>query len=345
MIKTISKYITEEYYERIFFKMNDKNQLLTYEDIKRKMTMLSQKNNVLLLGNGFSIAYEANFSFENLINNMNKNDNIINNLFSKLELTNSHDIEEIMKHLEISQRVLECFDFNDKSSIVEEYKIKLKEEFIKIIREKHPKFLDEKSSTAIEFIEPYGNIFTLNYDLLLYWLIMEYNKQAKDDKRKKYCDGFLKKDSSLIFQEDYCDKNFFFLHGALHLFEIDNKLIKIRNKDKAILEQIIEQIDNKNYPVCVLGGDSNKKLEQILKNKYLQFCLEQLKTIECDNLVIFGTKLKENDEHIREAINSNHNIKNIFLGISDCEKRSEIKPFSTDKNIFFYDYRSVKLWK
>lgn len=81
--------------------MNDKNQLLTYEDIKRKMTMLSQKNNVLLLGNGFSIAYEANFSFENLINNMNKNDNIINNLFSKLELTNSHDIEEIMKHLEI----------------------------------------------------------------------------------------------------------------------------------------------------------------------------------------------------------------------------------------------------
>ncbi|EAH9307649.1 DUF4917 family protein, partial [Campylobacter jejuni] len=157
MIKTISKYITEEYYERIFFKMNDKNQLLTYEDIKRKMTMLSQKNNVLLLGNGFSIAYEANFSFENLINNMNKNDNIINNLFSKLELTNSHDIEEIMKHLEISQRVLECFDFNDKSSIVEEYKIKLKEEFIKIIREKHPKFLDEKSSTAIEFIESYSN--------------------------------------------------------------------------------------------------------------------------------------------------------------------------------------------
>ncbi|HDZ4265886.1 TPA: DUF4917 family protein [Campylobacter jejuni] len=242
-------------------------------------------------------------------------------------------------------RLVKDFDFNDKSSIVEEYKIKLKEEFIKIIREKHPKFLDEKSSTAIEFIEPYGNIFTLNYDLLLYWLIMEYNKQAKDDKRKKYCDGFLKKDSSLIFQEDYCDKNFFFLHGALHLFEIDNKPIKIRNKDKAILEQIIEQIDNKNYPVCVLGGDSNKKLEQILKNKYLQFCLEQLKTIECDNLVIFGTKLKENDEHIREAINSNHNIKNIFLGISDCEKRSEIKPFSTDKNIFFYDYRSVKLWK
>ncbi|EAL5963725.1 hypothetical protein DSN88_07030, partial [Campylobacter jejuni] len=95
------------------------------------------------MGNGFSIAYEANFSFENLINSMDKNDNIINNLFSKLELTNSYDIEEIMKHLEISQRVLECFDFNDKSSNIEVYKIKLKEEFIKIIREKHPKFLDE----------------------------------------------------------------------------------------------------------------------------------------------------------------------------------------------------------
>lgn len=335
MIKTISKYITEEYYERIFFNMNNKNQLLTYEDIKRKMTMLSQKNNVLLLGNGFSIAYEANFSFENLINNMNKNDNIINNLFSKLELTNSYDIEEIMKHLEISQRVLECFDFNDKSSIVEEYKIKLKEEFIKIIREKHPKFLDEKSSIAIEFIEPYSNIFTLNYDLLLYWLIMEYNEQAEDDKRKEYCDGFFKKDSSLTFQEAYCDKNFFFLHGALHLFEVDNNLIKIRNKDKAILEQIIQQINDKNYPVCVLGGDSNKKLEQILKNKYLQFCLEQLKTIECDNLVIFGTKLKENDEHIREAINSNHNIKNIFLGISDCEKNQKLSHLTLIKIFSF----------
>ncbi|EAL5963413.1 hypothetical protein DSN88_05305, partial [Campylobacter jejuni] len=166
-------------------------------------------------------------------------------------------------------------------------------------------------------------IFTLNYDLLLYWLIMEYNEQAEAED-EKYCDGFSKKDLSLTFQETYCDKKFFFLHGALHLFEVDNKLIKIYNKDETILEQIIQQINNKNYPVCVLGGDSNKKLEQILKNKYLQFCLEQLKTIECDNLVIFGTKLKENNEHIREAINSNHNIKNIFLGISDCEKNQKL---------------------
>lgn len=63
------------------------------------------------------------------------------------------------------------------------------------------------------------------------------------------------------------------------------------------------------------------------------------------NLIVFGTYLKDNDAHIRDAILQS-GVKNIFFGISSDSKRAEIlQNFGNKgKNILFYDYKSANVW-
>lgn len=51
-------------------------------------------------------------------------------------------------------------------------------------------------------------------------------------------------------------------------------------------------------------------------NYYLSRCFDALCFSRDYNLVIFGTRLKDNDEHIREAILQS-GVKNIFFSVSN----------------------------
>jgi hypothetical protein len=67
--------------------------------------------------------------------------------------------------------------------------------------------------TCVEFLNPFSKIFTTNYDLLLYWVIIK--------SRGKFGDGFLNaKDANGFrgpFEEDrLC--NVYNIHGGLQLF-------------------------------------------------------------------------------------------------------------------------------
>jgi hypothetical protein len=69
------------------------------------------------------------------------------------------------------------------------------------------------------------------------------------------------------------------------------------------------------------------------------------------SLVVFGTLLKRNDIHIRQAILKSK-VENIYIGIS---KESDIKEFTNfidkasklkkAKKVYFYDYRTAKVWR
>ena len=84
---------------------------------------------------------------------------------------------------------------------------------------------------------------------------------------------------------------------------------------------------------------SKEELEEVLKNLSLYN--------NNDSLIIFGTLLKSNDNHILEAIKQN-NIKNIYIGISSYEKIREecshIFKELKNKNLFFYDYKTSDVW-
>ncbi|EAH7993276.1 DUF4917 family protein, partial [Campylobacter jejuni] len=189
----------------------------------------------------------------------------------------------------------------------------------------------------------------LNYDLLLYWVIHKIMQNRKDFK-----DGFGGNDGEyVVFDESKKDITCFYLHGALHIFDNGNKIIKktYSRTKKPLKEQITEELNNNRYPVFVSEGTSEQKKAKIIHNAYLNHCYKSLSYIDGD-LIVFGTMLKSNDEHIQDAILKSK-VKNIYFGASSLEKgKNDLNSFieknnnleKNKKQIFFYDYKSVKIW-
>lgn len=341
-------------------------QLLSYNEV---LVRTENTRRYLLLGNGFSIAYDEIFSFKNLFDYaVNKNLISINSPLYNMFFYDfkTYDFEKVIKKLEES--IIVYFRYHNYPYYYNNLHMdiyNLKRILIDVLSELHPEnatSLDEFNySHAKSFIKEYKSIFTLNYDLLLNWisLDLEYAKSESNSFNKlKVDDGFRRPNGNLTFIENNSEQTIYYLHGALHIFDEGFYINKITSKyrDKSLIQQIRDNIfyDNK-YPLFVSEGTWQNKLLKIKKNIYLNHCYNSLKNLGFytyvqgnDSLVIFGTLLKSNDNHILEAIKQN-NIKNIYIGVSSYDKIQEecshIFKELKNKNLYFYDYNTVNVWK
>jgi hypothetical protein len=276
------------------------------------------------------------------------------------------DFEEIIKNLEISIKVFHAYNIlkDEDAKMIYTDAMKLKEHLVDIITNNHPEKIteisDEEFEYSINFIKNYDSVYTLNYDLLLYWttIKLEDNKKIHNS-RLKIGDGFSDFNNNnndyVVYRNNGKVSRYqkvFYLHGALHIF--DNKYEIIKNTysrtKKTLKEQTLENLKKEIYPIFVSEGTSSQKKSKIIHNAYLNHCYRSLKTLGGKNsLIIFGTMLKTNDEHIQEAIMES-NIEEIYIGIGSIDKTSELDAFvekaiKRDKKVHFYDYRSVKVWR
>jgi Domain of unknown function (DUF4917) len=175
------------------------------------------------------------------------------------------------------------------------------------------------------------NVFTTNYDLLLYWVTMEgiSNKQLSLE------DGFRSsvdepKADYVVFSDHLGSKNgLFYLHGALHLFEHAGDVRKHcwKRSGVSITDNVIRSLKENNFPLFVSEGDSTRKLETIQRSGYLSYCFQKLQRLGA-TLVISGSALGESDDHILRAI-GDANYDTVWLGVygdhlSDGAKRMEL---------------------
>lgn len=340
-------------------------QLLSYNEV---LVRTENTRRYLLLGNGFSIAYDRDrFSFKNLFYYaVNKNlisiNSPIHDIFKNFE---TYDFEKVIKKLEDAMYIYNCYqwyfytypNYANQLYIDGDY---LRNILIDVLSKLHPEHaasLDEFNYSYVKnFIKEYDSIFTLNYDLLLTWAILElqYNRNSVNNSRLEVNDGFRRPTGNLTFVENNEEQTIYYLHGALHIFDEGTEITKITSKygDRSLIQQIRKNISNSKYPLFVSEGTWQNKLSKIRKNIYLNHCYNSLKKLgfynNNDSLVIFGTLLKSNDNHIIEAIKQN-NIKNIYIGLSSENKMHTdcshiIKELEETKNIYFYDYTTVSVW-
>jgi hypothetical protein len=152
-------------------------------------------------------------------------------------------------------------------------------------------------------------VFTTSYDLIVYWAMHAVGYEG-------LCDCF------------WCEKHSFdpanadvparrtpvyFLHGALHLVVMGSGLTrKLVHKNDPSLRTILDQFgrpldgDPQARPLLITEGSSQHKLQAIEGNDYLAHALDRLGRCELP-LVVFGSGLAEQDQHLVEAINRNPN--------------------------------------
>lgn len=324
----------------------------------------SDKEPHILLGNGFSIACKSDiFKYSALFNraDFKSLSPYIIDVFKALDTT---DFEHVMKALHYSSKILKLYSSkNDKicAQFIKDAE-GLKEVLVKAIAENHPEqpndISDKQYTNCKKFLSNFNRIFTLNYDLLLYWTVM------RDELKPKIAcdDGFRTPEEG---PQDYVTwepenthkQNIYYLHGALHIFDAQDEVQKYTwvNTGIRLIEQIREALNNNLFPLFVSEGENRQKLERIRHHEYLSKARRAFLSIS-GTLFIYGHSLDANDDHILKCISKNK-VEQLFVSLygepsSDANKfiikrtkeivrkRLSRRPLQ----INFYDSSSAKVW-
>ncbi|OGL72207.1 hypothetical protein A3D69_01090 [Candidatus Uhrbacteria bacterium RIFCSPHIGHO2_02_FULL_54_11] len=326
----------------------------------------------LLLGNGFSMACFGGFGYTALYERV-KNLGIpekVQKIFEKYGETN---FEAILKLLDDSSWVAETYGLcsdGSQSEIKKDYEA-LKLALTNAITEVHPEhrglITDEKYNACYAFISNFDDIYTVNYDLLLYWTSLHREPFAFTDSfsKDKDTDG---NDCEFMPHNHADGSGLYFLHGALHLYS-DGKVVRKRvwkETNIPLVTQIRAALEDKKYPLVVAEGDSDSKLEHIQESSYLSNCLRKFRGIQ-GHLFAFGHSLSDQDRHIVEVISKNVELRHLWIGIRgdftkptnqrfldlaqrmQQERKDQIgdKKFrgkKGDLTVHFYDADSAKVW-
>ena len=325
------------------------------------------KKRHVLLGNGFSIACRPDiFVYRKLFEQAD---------FSKspsakaaFDALGTTDFERVIKSLCDAAKIMRAYG-------VEKAKIKaaerdceiLKELLVQTIADSHPgwpgEIHDDENAAAQKFLEPFGTVYTLNYDLLLYWTKMHYEDQKKvkadDGFRTSYDDVVNREESDYVVWESTQGhgQNVYFLHGALHIFDTGTEIQKYtwcRTKVR-LIEQTRQALSEDKFPVFVAEGTSDEKLERIRHNDYLTKAYKAFGSIAFP-LFIHGHSLAPNDEHILKLIERGKSP-HLYIGLHGdsasksnqyiirrahrlADSRSKKYPLG----VSFYDSESADVW-
>lgn len=323
----------------------------------------------LLMGNGFSMAYDSEiFSYNALYNFLTSRDDLlINKLFDVIKTKN---FELVMQQLDTTLALLEAFGSDDKlQENISLASKKLKDGLLSSIHQLHPehvyKIPERKVISCAEFLNLFiksgGHIFSTNYDMLLYWALMRQHVENAIDgfgREIENIDEVLRGEtpeySDLVWGPNVDNQNIHYLHGALHIFDSGVDIEKEQyDQSNFLIEKIKKRLDRGSYPIFVTAGNSDEKLSHIRHNRYLSHCFDKLSSLD-GSLITFGFNFGEYDDHIIEAINKATHAQNktppklwsIYIGVysdKDAEHICSIQSkFHAKVKIF--DAKKVNVW-
>ena len=238
--------------------------VLSFEDALKAAAKV-HANRHLLLGNGFSIACRPDcFTYGRLLDEADLSKLSVDGL-ELFASEGTTDFEEIINSLRVAGRIATFYESSDPDLVV---RLAADADLVKAaladtLARNHPANVGdiepEEYEQARQFLVNFGHIFTVSYDLLLYWALMqEMEPQIKAD------DGFRQDhdepDADWVRWDSYkpFSQNIYYLHGGLHLFEEGPTLKKLTfsRTGVALIDQIREALDDEAYPLVITEGTS-----------------------------------------------------------------------------------------
>jgi len=266
-----------------------------------------EKHRVLLIGNGFSAQY---FSYRDLLE---KSDLAADSSARRLfDILGTFDFEAVVRALEVAVSVAQAYGHDTHADKLLADAQMVRQALVNAVNSTHPKHREElssKYSSSAAFLAHFSTVFTLNYDLLLYWVNLE---------KRLLQDGFVRGESRGSFRSPFDEKvqcSLYHLHGGLHLFEnSDGEMMKATKGGKGVIATITDTIVNKKrFPVYVAEGTSQQKMRKINSVAYLRHCYETLRQ-NSETIFVYGHSANENDAHIYNAI-FRSKAKHLYFGV------------------------------
>lgn len=337
--------------------------LMVFEQALSESTVYNKRH--LLVGNGFSIACRPEiFVYQRLFEQADFS-TLSPSAKKVFEALDTQDFERVIKLLRDARAILAAYQ-GVPTKLTETLKKDadgLRDLLVKTIASSHPEWPGE--ITEIEyaacraFLANFKTIYTLNYDLLIYWAQMhtaEGEEPSADDGFRKPEDNY---DADYVTWEpsNSYRQNTWFLHGALHLFDAGTEIQKYTwvNTGIRLIDQIRDALNRGYFPIFVAEGTSNEKLNRIRHNDYLAKAFRSFSEIQ-GALFIYGHSLAANDDHFLKKIEKGK-LNHLYIGLYGNPKSPENKTIIARANkivarrrankplsVSFYSSESAKVW-
>lgn len=325
----------------------------------------ADKKRHVLLGNGFSIACRDDiFTYGALFDRADFEDLSIE-ARQAFEVLDTNDFEEVMRALQFSAKLTNLYQAgnNGVGEGMARDAEALREVLVNAIADSHPdhpnEITPEEYSHCRRFLSNFSKIYTFNYDLLLYWAVMqdEVEPPISTDDGFRYPHD---EDTDYVTWEpdNTYNQDVYYLHGALHIFDAGTEIQKYTwvNTGVRLTEQIRNALQDEKYPLFVSEGNTDQKLERIRHSDFLARGRQSFSRIG-GSLFIYGHSLAPNDEHYLELIERGR-VESLFVSIygdpkSDknqkiIERALQIRENSDKKGskleVRFFDAESAEVW-
>ncbi len=253
-------------------KMNE-IEFKTYTEV---LELLDKHNNHLLLGNGFNRGLGVNTSYEDIFEKMTKNDYGVYKEVKDIVAQCDYDLEKFVGKLKE--------DINANNLFLKKYVAnKVKYDFMKatyeIVKNEIKNIYAEKNEGVFLLLQKFTNYFTLNYDPLLYLLLLNYKLEDSDIERKAIAMQpslkFIEKDMNEAQNNIYSEIKKAREKGAVKISIAENSNFTLKTMDKMTKKQFVSNIelhskDQKKYwKTTDIEKVVKKILEEEKKNKVL----------------------------------------------------------------------------
>lgn len=369
-------------------------QVISFQDA---LTQTEECKRHLLLGNGFSIAlFPDRFRYGSLLDAADfTNHPQLRQAFDVLGTT---DFEVVIQALRQAVLLMPLYGGDAASrSLMGEHSEALKELLVQAIAGKHPERPSDITEAQYQACRSFlghfagdardqgnrrnwrGCIFSLNYDLLLYWTLLHdqvIDWNAYDPLASimgvagsiTHDDGFRAPDDDYDAPyvtwdgEDSNSQSTFYLHGALHLYDHGHELQKKcweRSGGIPLVDQIRSSLNEGRFPLFVSEGNSKGKYERIRHADYLHKGLRSFRS-NCQTisscLFIFGHSLAENDTHVLKQIEKGR-IRRVLISLygdpgedfnkTIIQRANRMASARSDRyplEVTFFDAASANVW-
>lgn len=338
--------------------------LLDFGDAIRDARTQYGKSVRVLLGNGFSRAYRDDIFAYGALFDRADFAQLTQSARKAFEVLDTRDFETVIRALRGSAALAQLYGFGETATRQMKADADgLRDVLVKTIADNHPaqpnEIRDEQYAACRAFLASFDRIYTLNYDLLLYWALMHdaAGPQIRRD------DGFRaaeEDDADYVVWDPASsnrDQNIFYVHGGLHLFDAGAELTKYTwsRTGVRLIDQVRRALAEDKFPLFVAEGDSDEKLDRIRHHSYLGRIERSIMEIG-GALFMYGVSCSPSDRHVLDWL-TDGKIAHLYVGIfgdpataANVELRQRVLAVAARRNgakrlsVTFFDAASARVW-
>jgi hypothetical protein len=229
-------------------------------------------------------------------------------------------------------------------------------------------------SAIATFIPRFKNIVSLNYDLILYWAIMEVkSNQTGHLCKDAFCgDGgttLYESDDLSMLYEPLTDRGelsctlVWYPHGTFFLnasLNGESEVKTNREGSRDLLDTVIEKWGGTTIPLFVSEGKSTLKKQAIRRSHYLSRVYDEMLPNlvkhpkgHDESLLIYGWSMDKQDDHIVMQLKKNK-FKRVAIAIHGLKNKNEdeekkkyemlFRDFKDIENIDLFDSKDGGVW-